>query len=38
MSETNNTTKMKGNQYHHLTYEDRRKFLFEMSLLLKIRH
>ena len=23
MSETNNTTKMKGNQYHHLTYEDR---------------
>ena len=23
MSETNNTTKTKGNQYHHLTYEDR---------------
>ena len=23
MSVTNNTTKTKGNQYHHLTYEDR---------------
>ena len=23
MSDTNNTTKLKGNQYHHLTYEDR---------------
>ena len=23
MSETNNTSKKKGNQYHHLTYEDR---------------
>jgi hypothetical protein len=37
MSKSNNTTKTEGNQYHHLSYEQRRKFLFEIPFFKEKR-